>query len=288
MTIVWAGLSVGAVYALIAIGYNITMTFGGVFNLAHGAFVVLSSFFAWFIIVDLGWPWWTAALLGAVLGALIAAAEELIAVRPVLRRADTHAYLVTTVGVFVLIEGLLAATWGETPKSVGFFGGTEAFTLLGGRATPVDVWLIVTAIVVGVGIHLISRYSLWGLVARAATSDRDAAKMRGVNVAALRTGAFALAGALAGLLGPLVAPKTGASIGVVVTLTIFGFVALAIGGFGSFPGCVIGGLIVGLVQAYSSRYLGVEFPPLLLFAILLGVLLLKPTGLLGRGEVRAV
>ncbi|TDB98179.1 branched-chain amino acid ABC transporter permease [Actinomadura sp. 7K534] len=288
MTIVWAGLSLGAVYALIAIGYNITMTFGGVFNLAHGAFVVLSAFFSWFVIVDQGWPWWTAALLGTAGGALLAGIEELVAVRPVLRRENGHALLVTTVGAFVVIEGILMATWGEEPKSIPFFGGQEALTLLGGRVARVDLWLIAAAVAIGVGLHLFSRRSLWGLAARGATTDPAAAKLRGVNVAALRTGAFALAGALAGLLGPLMTPKTGASVSIAITLTVFGFVALAVGGFGSFLGSIVGGLVIGLVQSYSSRYLGVEYPPLLLFALLLAVLVVRPTGLFGQRGLRAV
>lgn len=288
MTTVWAGLSVGAIYALMAIGYNITMTFSGAFNLAHGGFVVLSSFFTWFIMVDLGLSWWVAAMLGAALGTVIGALVELIAVRPVLRRSDTRALLVTTVGAFVVIEGILAATWGVTPKSVEFFAGNHAITLLGGRLDLVDLWLIGAVIVVGVGLHLFTRYTLWGLAARGATSAPDAAKVRGVNVSALRTGGFAIAGALAGLLGPLVAPKTGVSVEIAISITIFGFVALAVGGFGSFIGSVVGGLLIGLVQAYSSRYLGVEYPPVLLFVLLLGVLLLKPSGLLGKRNLRVV
>lgn len=288
MTIVWAGLSVGAVYALIAIGYNITMTFGGVFNFAHGAFVVLAGFFSWFLIDEQGWPWWSAALLGAIAGAALAAIEELVAVRPVLRVEHSHALLVTTVGATVLIEGILMATWGEEPKSFPFFGGQDPLTLLGGRVAPVDLWLIVAAVVAGVGLHIFSRRSLWGLAARGATTDPEAAKIRGINVAALRTGSFALAGALAGLLGPLLTPKTGASVGLTITLTVFGFVALAVGGFGSFLGSILGGLGIGLVQAYCSRYLGVEYPPVMLFGILLLVLLLKPTGLLGQPGLRTV
>ncbi|MGH1561586.1 branched-chain amino acid ABC transporter permease [Mumia sp. DW29H23] len=288
MTVVWAGLSVGAVYALIAIGYNITMTFGGTFNFAHGAFVVLAGFFSWFIMVEQGWPWWTAAALGAVLGALLAVLEELVAIRPVLRHKDSHALLVTTVGALVVIEGVLMATWGDEPRSVPFFGGQESLTLLGGRVSPVDLWLIVAAVVFGVGMHLFAQRSLWGLAARGATSDPDAAKVRGINVAALRTASFALAGGLAGLLGPLIVPKTGASVGITITLTVFGFVALAVGGFGSFLGSILGGLVIGLVQSFGSRYLGVEYPPLLLFGLLLLILLLKPTGLFGQRGVRTV
>lgn len=288
MTVVWAGLSVGAVYALIAIGYNITMTFGGTFNFAHGAFVVLGGFFAWFVVVEHGGPWWLASLAGAVLGALLAALEELVAIRPVLRNANSHAMLVTMVGALVLIEGSLLASWGDEPRTVPFFGGQESLTLLDGRIARVDIWLMAVAVAVGVGMHLFARRSLWGLAARGATSDPIAAKVRGINVAGLRTASFALAGGLAGLLGPLVVPKTGASVGMTITLTVFGFVALAVGGFGSFIGSIVGGIIIGMVQSLANRYLGVDYPPLLLFGLLLLVLLVKPTGLFGQRGVRVV
>lgn len=288
MTVVWAGLSVGAVYALIAIGYNITLTFGGTFNFAHGAFVVLAGFFTWFVVVEHGGPWWIAALVGAAIGALLAALEEIVAIRPVLRKASSHAILVTMVGSMVVIEGALMASWGDEPRTVPFFGGQESLTLLNGRVTRVDLWLIGVAIVVGVGMHLFARRSLWGLAARGATSDPDAAKVRGINVAGLRTTSFALAGFLAGALGPLIVPKTGASVGMTITLTVFGFVALAVGGFGSFLGSIVGGVVIGMVQAVANRYLGVEYPPLLLFGLLLLVLLLKPTGLFGQRGIRVV
>ncbi|WP_396655771.1 branched-chain amino acid ABC transporter permease [Microbacterium sp.] len=288
MTVVWAGLAVGAVYALIAIGYNITLTFGGTFNFAHGALVVLAGFFSWFFMIELGWPWWLAALLGAVLCAVVAVLEERIAIRPVMRHLDSHALLVTTVGALVIIEGVLLATWGHEPHAVPFFGGQEAFDFLGGRVSPVDLWLIVVAIVVGVGFHFFARRSLWGVSARAATGDPDNARVRGINISALRTASFALAGGIAGLLGPIVVPKTGASVAVLITLTVFGFVALALGGFGSFIGALIGGFAIGLIQSFGARYLGVEFPPLLLFVVLLLVLLFIPSGLLGRRAVREV
>lgn len=288
MTTVWAGLSVGAVYALIAIGYNITMTFGGVFNLAHAIFVILGGFFAWFLVVELGWAWWVPLILGTGLGALVGMATEYLTVRPVLRGKDHHALLVTAVGVLVLIEGLLLATWAKTPKSLPFVGGQEPLELLGGRLAPVDLTLIIIAIALGLGVHVISRRSLWGLAARGATSDPDAAKTVGINVGAIRMASFALAGMTAGLVGPIVVSKTGASVGIAVTLIIFGFVALAVGGFGSFIGSIVGGFVIGLIQSYSGRYLGVAYPPVLLFFLLLGILLLRPTGLFGRRGVRAI
>lgn len=288
MTIIWAGLAVGAVYALVAIGYNIPLSQSGAFNFAQGEIVVLGAFLAWFTIGDHGWPWWAGALFGAVVCGAIGFVEEMIAIRPVLRFRGMHGTLVTTVGASVVISGLLDATWSQTPKSLSFFGGQNAFTWLGGRLEPVDVWLMCIAVAVTVAMHLVTKYTSWGLRGRAANDDPEAAKAKGVNVAALRTTAFAAAGALAGLLGPVIGPEIGIDDSVGITLTIFGFIALALGGFGSYYGCFIGGIALGLVQSVASRYLGANYPPLILFAILLAILLLKPTGLLGRRALRAV
>jgi branched-chain amino acid transport system permease protein len=200
----------------------------------------------------------------------------------------SHAILVTTVGASVMIEGVLLATWGSTTRSVNFFAGNNAFSLLGGRLLPVDLWLIVAAVVISFGLHAVSRYTLWGLAGRATTDDMAAAVVRGVNVARLRASAFILAGALGGALGPLIGPVAGIDVSTGISLTIYGFVALALGGFGSFPGCLAGGMAIGLVESYASRYFGVAYPPLILFGVLILLLLLKPTGLFGQRGLRVV
>jgi branched-chain amino acid transport system permease protein len=271
----------------VALGYNIPLAQTGVFNFAQGQIVVFGTFFAWFVMVDRGWPWWAAIVGGAAAGALIAAVEELMAIRPVVAKGS-HALLVTTVGASVVIEGVLLATWGSTTRSVNFFAGNNAFSLLGGRLLPVDLWLIVAAVVLSFGLHAVSRYTLWGLTGRAATDDMDAAIVRGVNVARLRMSAFTLAGALGGAFGPLIAPVAGIDVSTGISLTIYGFVALALGGFGSFPGCLAGGMAIGLVESYASRYFGVAYPPLILFGILILLLLAKPTGLFGQRGLRVV
>jgi branched-chain amino acid transport system permease protein len=290
MTTVWTGLAVGAVYILVAVGYNITLAQSGVFNFTQSQVMVFSNFFAWFIMVDQGFPWWVAMILGAVVCGLIGLLVELLAIRPVVSRhgAHSHAILVTTVGAFVVIHGVLLATWGQTPKTLQFFAGTDTVTVLGGRLDPADIWLIAIAVVAVLTMHFVSRHTSWGLSGRAATDNPEAAKGKGVNVTALRTTSFMLAGGVAGLIGPVVAPKIGVNVSIGITLAIYGFVALALGGFGSYLGCLIGGIAVGLIQAFAARYLGAEYPPLILFGFFVVILLLAPTGLLGRRGLRVV
>lgn len=287
MTLLWAGLSVGAIYTFVALGYNLPLAQTGVFNFAQGQIVVFGTFFSWFVMGDRGWPWWVAIVGGAAAGALIGAVEEVVAIRPVVDQGS-HSVLVTTVGASVVIEGVLLATWGSTTRSVNFFAGNNAFTFLGGRVLPVDLWLIAAAVILAAGLHLVSRYTLWGLAGRAATDDMSAAIARGINVPRLRIGAFTLAGALGGAFGPVIAPVSGIDVTTGISLTIYGFVALALGGFGSFPGCLAGGMAVGLVESYASRYFGVAYPPLILFGILVLLLLVRPTGIFGQRSLRVV
>ena len=133
-----------------------------------------------------------------------------------------------------------------------------------------------------------SRRSLTGLALLAMAEDREAAVLRGINVKLLAIGAFVASGVLAGLTGPLVGPKTFAVSTLAAALALKGFVALAIGGFGSLPGAMLGGFVVGLVESLSGRWLGSAYPTIMVFAVLVLILMLRPTGLFGRVRERMV
>jgi branched-chain amino acid transport system permease protein len=127
-----------------------------------------------------------------------------------------------------------------------------------------------------------------GLAMLAIAEDREAALLRGVNVRRLALGAFAFSGLLAGLLGPIIGPQTFAAAGLASAIALYGFVALAIGGFGSLPGGLIGGFVVGFAEEFTVRYMNSNYPDIIVFGILLLVLLLKPNGLFGKSRERAV
>jgi branched-chain amino acid transport system permease protein len=171
---------------------------------------------------------------------------------------------------------------------VPFVAGEDAISLLGGRVRPVELTLIGVAILLVLVLVLISRRSLIGLALLGMAEDREAAQLRGVNVRATAFGAFVVAGVLAGLLGVFVGPKTFAVATLGAALALKGFVALAIGGFGSMPGTLVGGLLVGLAEAYAARYLGGEYANLTVFVILIAVLLIRPAGLFVRAKERVV
>jgi branched-chain amino acid transport system permease protein len=283
--LLWGGLALGAVYALVAVGYNIVYISSKTFNFAQAQLMMLGAFIAYDGLISWTLPTVLVILVAGVLVAAAAAIEQIVAVRPV---RDVHNILVTTLGASIFIEGFAQLHWGSQPLRVPFFAGDDAINFLGGRVYPVELALVVLAVGVVVALMLYSRHSMTGVALLGMSEDREAAMLRGVNVRAMAFSAFVAAGVFAGLIGAFVGPKTFAVSTLGASLALKGFVVLAIGGFGSMPGTLVGGVIVGLAEASVSRYLGSEFANLTVFLILIAVLLMRPSGLFVRAKERVV
>lgn len=288
MTIIWSGLSTGAMFALVAIGYNVVLTSCAILNFSQGAVTMFGTFIAYLAVVTLRMPTLVAVLFCIVIGTGLGFLIELVAVRPLRRNREhgSHAELITTVGVSTALVGCASLIWGTTPLAVNLPGSYHSVTLLGGDVLPLSLILIGVCVVIAAGLHLWSHFTLHGLARLATAEDRDAAKLRAIDVSRQSRNAFLLAGAIAGLAGILIAPVTYGVTTIADTLAISGFVALAFGGFGSQPGAVMGGFVCGLAQAFAGRYLGSSYQDLAVFAILMTVLLIRPSGLLGREALR--
>ena len=284
MTTILSGLSTGALYAVVAIALTIPLVRCGDFNFAQPIYIVLGEY----ILVELtksGWSTVAILLFLIALGAVLGGAQEVLLQRPT-RGRDTS--LVTMLGMFVALQGFILAKWGPNPLSAPFFGGAAPVHVLGGVLQPVDLWLIGMAVVSAVALQYAVHHTRWGVLGRAAMTDDVAARLRGVNVPRLRTIAFMLAGGFSMALAVWVAPKTGINLGNALHLVVFAFAAMAVGGFGSFTGTAVGGLLVGLVEAFSTRYLTINWSQLLVFAILCTVLVIRPRGLFGPRHLRLV
>jgi branched-chain amino acid transport system permease protein len=286
MNTLFAGLTVGAIYALVAVGYNLIFVATGVFNFAQAQFVMLGTFIAYFFMVTVGVPWPVAIVGGVAIGFLGGMVEERIAIRP-LQGRGMHGELVTTLGVAVLLDGLAVRLWGSDPLFVTF-GSSRPLDVLGGRLFVSDLTLIVLGVVLALGAELVLTRTIWGRMNLATAEDRDAARLRGINVGRLSLLAFGLAGALCMGMGVFVAAKTTALASLGDAFAIKGFVALAIGGFGSQKGALVGGMTAGLVEAVSARYLNASWQDISVFILLLVVLMVRPTGLFGEKEQRVV
>jgi branched-chain amino acid transport system permease protein len=285
MTTIFAGLSVGAVYALVALGYNIVYIGSGTLNFAHANLMMLGIFLAYWGLVQLNWMIIPVLVVAVLIVAFAAAAEERIAIRPV---RHIQGQLVTMVGAATLITGIIEIIWGQQALSVpAFFDNTPAH-VLGGAVLPDDLVLIGLAVLLTAVIALVSRFTMIGLTAMAVSEDRESAQLRGINIRRMQFGVFALSGAIAGLVGPFLGPLTFASYTLPSSLAVIGFVALALAGYGSFVTTSAAAFAIGLVQQYTSRYLGANYENLMVFAILVIVLMTVPNGLAGVRRERTV
>lgn len=287
MTTIWAGLSLGAVFAIVAIGYNVVYIASRVFNFAQAQFVMIGAFIALEAGRTAQLPLWLTIILCALAGGIVGALEELGAVRW-LRGRGAHNELVTTLGVATLLSGIALVVFGSNPQRIPYFTDLAPLDLLGGRVLLVELLVILAAVAVAVAVGIVTQRTMIGLASLATSEDREAGALRGINAGWLAIGAFVIAGALLAALGPLIGAKTFAVYNLGDLLAVKAFVALAIGGFGSYAGAVVGGFGVGLIEVFAARYLGSEWPNITVFVLLLIVLLVIPQGIFGRRTGRTV
>ena len=285
-TTIWSGLAVGAVYSLVAIGYNVVLLSSGVFNFAHAQLIMLGAYMAFVGTVTVGLPWLVVIPFAAVAVALIAVIEERVAIRPLMTGGhDAHATLITSVGAAVVLDGVVLRVWGIQPKTIDPIVPQKTLHLFGGTVQANDLLLIGAVLAVGIGLHIWSKKTLTGLASLATAEDRDAAMARGVNVRLLGIGAFFVAGLIAGAFGMVIGAKLYANVGIGDTVALFGFVAIAIGGSGSQIGGLIGGFSTGIIYALAQRYggstTGADWANVIVFAVFLSILLIRPRGLFG-------
>jgi branched-chain amino acid transport system permease protein len=194
---------------------------------------------------------------------------------------------VTTLGALTAIGGLMIALVGTEPERVDLLPD-ETYSLLGGQVQSSDIVLIVVAVVGAIALDRWSVRSRLGLAGLARTEDEEAAELRGVPTRGLSMLGFVLAGLFGGLVGPLIAQKTYAVASLGLLLALKGFAALAVGGLGRSVGILLGGLLVGLIEAFSARYIGSQWGDISVVAVLFAVLFIRPAGLFGRTVARVV
>lgn len=286
---IWTGLVLGSIYALVATGFTIAMVPTGVFNFAQGAIVVGGTFVTYQLLAVSGVPAGWALVLTALAGAAAGLLCEVLTVRPLRwARGSVDNALVTTVGASTVIAGLIGVKWGYLPLRVPYDGPSGYVHFLGAVASPLQIFTVAGAAVSALAFEALFRYTRRGQACLAVAEDRDPAMLRGVNVSRLSLAAFTAAGAFGGLVGFLIGPTTYADVTLAPTLALSGFVAVALGGQGSFIGGLLGGLVVGIVSTLAATYLGANYADLAVLALLLTTLALRPKGLGGAAAARSV
>lgn len=288
MTTIYEGLAIGAIYALTAAAYNLVFVTSGAINFAEAQIVMVGTFAAYVAGTTLHLAFVEAVLFSGAVGCVIAIIVERIALRTVRRRRGSAAELITTLGAAVLLDGIAEIIWGTNPLQAPYFSSNHTVTILGGRVASVDVAIFIVALCVCFGIHAWERRSTIGLAALSAAEDEDAAMLKGVNTRRLSAIGMAVAGAMLGLCGPLIVGHTYATYNLGDNLAVKAFVVMALGSFGSQLGALVGGMAVGLMESFSSFYMGIQYSDLVVFAVFVIVLLLVPAGVFGRTNERVI
>ncbi|MEM7696328.1 MAG: ABC transporter permease [Pseudomonadota bacterium] len=281
------GLVLGSVYALIALGFSLVFGVANIVNFAQGAFVMLGAFFA-LTMVGASLPLWLACIIAIAGAAAVGLLLELVALRP-LRNAPYIAPLLSTLAIAFIIDTGAELVWGNEYQPFPSPLQEYVFFVGGAFITGVDIATFVLAVTIAAGLWLFLNKTWPGQALRAAAQDPEAASQIGVDVAAMRRMAFAIAGALGGIAGLLVAmyyqsvfPQMGIPFG------LKGFAAALLGGLASLPGAVVGGLLLGVFESLASGYLGEGYRDLAAFTVLLLVIVFRPNGILGSGKLDAM
>ena len=285
LTVIVTGLAIGMLYASIALVYNVMFSTSKVLSVTTGHLSMVGGVFGAYIIsvLHMHWLW---GLLGAVLaGAAFGWLTDVLAIRRVLARSDEHLWLLSTLALATMVQQAVGLWWGTEPKPFPRLIPQE----FGAGLMDQKFWLpIGMAMLMAIGLEFFYRKTMYGKVFIAMSEDAFAARARGVSTDKIRLLSYVLSGALGGLAGFATGQLTFAFFALGHTLTLLGFIALAVGGLGSNIGALIGGAALGLLNSFASYYFGGEYQQTIAVGLLMVVLLIKPEGLLGAKNVRPV
>ena len=278
------GISLGSVYAIIALGYSMVYGIAKMLNFAHGDVIMVGAYVCFSATQYMGVHPLIGVVLSVVVCTILGMSIERLAYKP-LRKAPSLAVLITAIGMSWLLQNLALLIWGANPKSFQSVIDFGTLTFFDGqlRITSAMVVTVLANIIIMIALTQFTGKTKMGKAMRAVSEDKGAAELMGINVNATISMTFAIGSGLAAIAGvllcsayPVLMPTTGSMPG------IKAFTAAVFGGIGSIPGALIGGILLGVIEILGKAYVSTELGDALVFAVLIIVLLVKPTGLLGK------
>lgn len=282
----FSGLTVGAVYAIVAIGFTLIYAASGVVNFAQGEFVMIGGMTTAFL-VAVGVPLWLAVVIAVILAVAVGLALQKFAIEKA-GAASPETLIIITLGASIFIKGVAGLVFDKQFHNVAPFSGSEPITVMGASMLPQSLWVLGTAVVMFTLLWLFLDKTLTGTAMRANAANRLAAGMVGINSAFMLMLAFGTSAALGALAGIVIAPITLTRYDIGVLLALKGFSAAIFGGLGNPVGAVVGGLALGLMEALAAGYLTSVYKDGVAFIALILVLLVMPNGLMGGKSVDRV
>jgi branched-chain amino acid transport system permease protein len=279
-----SGVSLGSVYAIIALGYTMVYGIAKMLNFAHGDVIMMGAYICFFALSRFGLPPIVGIVLAMLFCTVLGVTIERLAYKP-LRSATSLAVLITAIGVSYFLQNAAQLVWTSNPKVFPSIAGDAAIKLFGGQLSisVISVVNMLACVLIMVGLTFFTGKTKMGKAMRACSEDKGAAQLMGINVNVTISMTFAIGSALAAIAGvllcsayPTLTPTTGAMPG------IKAFTAAVFGGIGSIPGAMLGGILLGIIEIFGKAYISTQLSDAIVFAILIIVLLVKPAGLLGR------
>lgn len=279
-----SGLSLGSVYAIIALGYTMVYGIAKMLNFAHGDIIMIGAYVAFFALSYFHLPFPVAVLVSIAVCTVLGVVIERLAYKP-LRQASSLSVLITAIGVSYFLQNTAQLLWSSATKVFPSVLGNESLKLFSGKLSIsyLTIITILTCVVVMVCLTLFINKTKTGKAMRACSEDKGAAELMGINVDttisitfAIGSGLAAIAAILLCLTYPSVYPTLGSMPG------IKAFTAAVFGGIGSIPGALVGGLMLGIIETLSKAYISTQLSDAIVFGVLIVILLIKPAGLLGH------
>ena len=279
-----SGISLGSVYAIIALGYTMVYGIAKMLNFAHGDVIMVGGYISFLATANMGWPPLASVALAMAVCTVLGVVIEQLAYKP-LRTAPSLAVLITAIGVSYFLQNAALLIWSSNPKSYTSLVQLPSLKLFDGALTISSVTLVTVAacIVIMVALSWVINKTKTGKAMRAVSEDKEAAQLMGIGVNktisitfAIGSGLAAVAGVLLSSAYPILMPTTGSMPG------IKAFTAAVFGGIGSIPGAMLGGILLGVIEIFGKAYISTQLSDAIVFSVLIIVLLVKPTGLLGK------
>ena len=278
------GISIGAVYAIIALGYTMVYGIAKMLNFAHGDIIMVGAYISFCVVNYLGLPAIVSVIAAMAVCTLLGIVIEGLAYKP-LRGTPSLAVLITAIGVSYFLQNAAQLIWGSAAKNYKSVVTMAPIHLFDGQIiiTGEVLLTVVVSALVMIGLTLFTGKTRTGKAMRAVSEDRAAAQLMGINVNKTISMTFAIGSALAAVAGvllcstvPTLMPTTGSMPG------IRAFTAAVFGGIGSIPGAMLGGILLGIIETFAKAYISTQFSDAIVFSVLIIILLVKPAGLLGK------
>lgn len=284
---IFSGITVGSIYAVVAIGFNIIYNATGIINFAQGEFVMLGGMIGYSL--SLIMPLLPAVVLAVLITAIVGSAIEVVFIRT-LSSPSVLRMIIVTIGLSIGIREVALHIWNEKVRALPFFTGNEisSITIFGAHISPQVLWVLGMTAVVMAGLYLFFTYTLTGQAIRACANNRRAAGLCGINTNRMVNLAFALSAGIGALAGCVTSPLTQTSYSMGADLAIKGFTVAILGGLGNSTGAVAAGLLLGILEAFSISLMPMAYKDVIAIFILLMVLVVKPSGLFGSKQLAAL